>query len=113
MNSWQTAIFGKSVKHARMALHGSIGKLALCTGIPEMKLRRIERGTCMPDEADLLQLITALKLTPDWVFALNDPADSERMNSIIRLIRCFDGQALVSIEQYISRLARSATSAAH
>lgn len=113
MSSMQSVFFGKSVKHQRVLRKLSRRELSLITGIEEKELTQIEQGRRLPDEAAMLRLITQLKLTPDWVFALNPPDESERMDSIIRLIRCFDGQELVRIERFISGLAGEAAGAAH
>ena len=100
------AFFGKSVARGRRRKRISMQDLAARLGTGMREVFEIEHGQRFPDEMTLLRLIGELELTPDWVFSLQDDSTAEQVDSIIRLIKCFDETELDQIQCFIRDLAR-------
>lgn len=103
--------FGKSVMRGRRRRRLSVGDLAAITGTGVREMLEVEQGKRFPDEMTLLRLIHELDLTPDWVFSLHDDRTAEQVDSIIRLIKCFDEPELDQIQSFIQDLAGEQLSA--
>lgn len=106
MNIPSNAFFGASIARARTLYGYSPEALAADVGISAERLLEMERGARLPSAEEMARIICRLRLTPDWLFFLNDPDTAERMDGIARLIRCMDGDDLDRLERYIVEQAR-------
>ena len=69
----------------------SRGELAARIGVGMEEMAAIERGAATPAPIVMARILYALDMTPDWLFFLTDVDTNERMDGIIRMVRCLDG----------------------
>lgn len=66
---------GHQLKLARQKQQLTLKQVATLTGITEKHLQSLEKGKSIPTLNTLKNLITALEVSPDWLFANELPTD--------------------------------------